>query len=77
VRLRVSDVGEVLIRSNVVLEGYWNNPGATAEALADGWFHTGDGGLIDEEGFLTISDRRKDGIISGCASSTGPVTSGR
>jgi acyl-CoA synthetase (AMP-forming)/AMP-acid ligase II len=65
VQLRVSDVGEVLVRSNVVLEGYWNNPNATAEALTDGWFHTGDGGLIDDEGFLTISDRRKDVIISG------------
>jgi acyl-CoA synthetase (AMP-forming)/AMP-acid ligase II len=65
VQLRVSDVGEVLVRSNVVLDGYWGNPGATAEALDDGWFHTGDGGSLDGEGFLTISDRRKDVIITG------------
>ena len=64
VRLRVSDEGEVLARSNVVLDGYWQQPEATAEALGDGWFHTGDGGSFDD-GFLTISDRKKDVIISG------------
>jgi fatty-acyl-CoA synthase len=65
VRLAVSDSGEVLARSNVVLESYWNNPEATAEALKDGWFHTGDGGTMDDEGHLTISDRKKDVIITG------------
>ena len=63
-KLRVDDQGEVLIRSNVVLEGYWEQPEATAEALADGWFHTGDGGTL-EDGYLTISDRKKDVIITG------------
>ena len=65
VRLDVSDQGEVLARSNVVLEGYWEQPEATADALAGGWFHTGDGGTIDDEHYLTISDRKKDVIISG------------
>jgi acyl-CoA synthetase (AMP-forming)/AMP-acid ligase II len=65
VRLRVDDQGEVLARSNVVLEGYWDQPEATAEAIRDGWFHTGDGGNLDEEHHLTISDRKKDVIISG------------
>jgi fatty-acyl-CoA synthase len=65
VRLAISDSGEVLARSNVVLEGYWDAPDATADALADDWFHTGDGGTIDDEGFLTISDRKKDIIITG------------
>ncbi len=65
VRLDISDAGEVLARSNVVLEGYWDAPEASADALADGWFHTGDGGSIDDEGFLTISDRKKDIIITG------------
>jgi fatty-acyl-CoA synthase len=64
VRLRTSDDGELLARSNVVLDGYWNQPDATADALADGWFHTGDGGDIDD-GYLAISDRKKDVIISG------------
>jgi acyl-CoA synthetase (AMP-forming)/AMP-acid ligase II len=57
--------GEILARGNVVLEGYWEQPDASAEALADGWFHTGDGGLIDDEGYVTIADRKKDVIISG------------
>jgi acyl-CoA synthetase (AMP-forming)/AMP-acid ligase II len=65
VRLDVSDAGEVLTQSNVVLEGYWQQPDATAEALARGWFHTGDGGYVDDEGYLTISDRKKDIIITG------------
>ncbi|NUS43313.1 MAG: AMP-binding protein [Mycobacteriaceae bacterium] len=64
-RLRIGDTGEVLARSNTVLAGYWNNPDATAEALAGGWFHTGDGGSLDDEGHLTISDRKKDVIITG------------
>ena len=64
-QLRVDDQGEVLARSNVVLEGYWEQPEATAEAIVDGWFHTGDGGDLDDDGYLTISDRKKDVIISG------------
>ncbi|MCC5947552.1 MAG: AMP-binding protein [Nitriliruptoraceae bacterium] len=57
--------GEVLARGNHVLAGYWEQPVETAEALADGWFHTGDGGVIDDEGYLTIMDRKKDVIITG------------
>lgn len=65
VRLMTGDEGEVLARSNVVLEGYWQQPEETAAALADDWFHTGDGGRIGEDGYLTISDRKKDVIITG------------
>jgi acyl-CoA synthetase (AMP-forming)/AMP-acid ligase II len=65
VRLRVDDEGEVLARSNVVMEGYWQQPDETAKALDGGWFHTGDGGAIDDENYLSISDRKKDVIISG------------
>jgi acyl-CoA synthetase (AMP-forming)/AMP-acid ligase II len=64
VTIRVDYEGELLARSNVVLESYWNNPEASEIALEGGWFHTGDGGsLID--GYVTISDRKKDVIISG------------
>ncbi|SFC68293.1 Acyl-CoA synthetase (AMP-forming)/AMP-acid ligase II [Nocardioides terrae] len=63
--LSVDPEGEVLARSNVVLEGYWEQPEETARALKDGWFHTGDGGTIGEDGYLTISDRKKDVIITG------------
>ena len=65
VRLEVDDEGEVLARSNVVMDGYWNQPEATADAMEGGWFHTGDGGFLDGEGYLTIADRKKDVIISG------------
>ncbi|HEY8978736.1 MAG TPA: AMP-binding protein [Streptomyces sp.] len=66
VRLHVSGAGEVLARSNTVLDGYWDKPEETADALADGWFHTGDGGCLDaDDGHLTISDRKKDVIITG------------
>ncbi len=64
VQVRVDDQGEVLLRSNTVLEGYWQQPKETAEAIRDGWFHTGDGGTTTD-GYLTISDRKKDVIISG------------
>jgi fatty-acyl-CoA synthase len=57
--------GEVLARSNVVLEGYWEQPEESERALKDGWFHTGDGGVIGQDGYLTISDRKKDVIITG------------
>jgi fatty-acyl-CoA synthase len=69
VRLRTDDseggAGEVLARSNVVLEGYWEQPEETAKALEGGWFHTGDGGVIGDDGYLTIADRKKDVIITG------------
>jgi acyl-CoA synthetase (AMP-forming)/AMP-acid ligase II len=65
VRVQISESGEVLAQSNVVLHGYWSQPDVTADALAGGWFHTGDGGSIDDEGYLTISDRKKDVIITG------------
>ena len=64
-RIRISDSGEVLARGNTVLEGYWQQPDASADALEGGWFHTGDGGTVDDEGYLAISDRRKDVIITG------------
>jgi acyl-CoA synthetase (AMP-forming)/AMP-acid ligase II len=65
VRLATSEEGEVLARSNVVLEGYWEQPEESAAALRDGWFHTGDGGVVGDDGYLTISDRKKDVIITG------------
>lgn len=65
VRLATDPQGEVLARSNVVLEGYWEQPEETERALRDDWFHTGDGGTIGEDGYLTISDRKKDVIITG------------
>jgi len=59
------EIGEVLVQGDTLMSGYWNRPEATAEALRDGWLHTGDLGSMDECGFLTLVDRSKDMIISG------------
>jgi acyl-CoA synthetase (AMP-forming)/AMP-acid ligase II len=65
VTVDIDSQGEILARTNHVLEGYWEQPEATADAIVDGFFHTGDGGTIDDEGYVAISDRKKDVIISG------------
>ena len=59
------EIGEIVTRSDCVMEGYWENPEANAETLRGGWLHTGDLGSIDADGFLTLRDRSKDMIISG------------
>jgi len=61
----VTPDGEILARGNMVMEGYWEQPDATEAAIYDGFFHTGDGGTIDEDNYVVISDRKKDVIISG------------
>jgi long-chain acyl-CoA synthetase len=58
-------VGEIVIRGPIVMQGYWNRPEETAQALRDGWMHTGDAAIMDEQGFVTIVDRLKDMIITG------------
>jgi long-chain acyl-CoA synthetase len=59
------EIGEVVVRGDVVMRGYWNDPQASAETLRGGWLHTGDLGAFNEDGFLTLKDRSKDMIISG------------
>ena len=63
--LPAGEIGEILVRGDTVMAGYWNNPAASAETLRNGWLHTGDVGSMDEDGFLTLKDRSKDVIISG------------
>jgi fatty-acyl-CoA synthase len=61
----VGQVGEIVYRAPTLMAGYWNNPKATAEAFAGGWFHSGDHVRQDEEGYVWVVDRKKDMIISG------------
>jgi acyl-CoA synthetase (AMP-forming)/AMP-acid ligase II len=63
--LPVGEIGEVVVRGDVVMAGYWNQPEATAETLRGGWLHTGDLASFDADGYLTLRDRSKDLIISG------------
>ena len=63
--LPVGETGEIICRGDVVMPGYWRNDEATAQTLRGGWLHTGDVGVFDAEGYLTLKDRSKDMIISG------------
>jgi long-chain acyl-CoA synthetase len=62
--VRIADDGEVLIKGGIVFTAYWNDPAATGEALDDGWFATGDLGSLDEDGYLTITGRKKDILVT-------------
>lgn len=65
--LPAGEIGEITVRGQTVMNGYWNDPQASSKALRDGWLWTGDMGTFDEDGFLTLKDRSKDMIISGGA----------
>ena len=73
VEVAIADDGEILVKGGLLMDGYWNDEAATARALAGGWLHTGDIGSIDGDGFLAITDRKKDMIVTAGGENVSPA----
>jgi long-chain acyl-CoA synthetase len=72
VEVKIAEDGEILVRGDLVMKGYWNNDAATRDTIVDGWVHTGDIGVIDADGHLQITDRKKDIIVNSGGDNVSP-----
>jgi len=73
VEVKIAADGEILVRGELIMEGYWNLPNETGETIRDGWLHTGDIGVLDEDGFIQITDRKKDIIVNSGGDNISPA----
>lgn len=73
VEVKIANDGEILVRGELLMDGYWNKPDETNETIRDGWLHTGDIGVLDEDGYIEITDRKKDIIVNSGGDNISPA----
>src|SRR3546814_8927911 len=73
VEIRIAEDGEILVRGDLLMKGYWHDPETTAQTIVDGWLHTGDVGVVHPDGYIEITDRKKDIIVNSGGDNISPA----